>query len=171
MRQGTGSAWSWALRSHSDSPASSWGSSWGLPLSTLALDGSSTVPSRGRAGIALRYADLGLLALTLPAFIVAGWPLLGYVVAAAAWLVQRAVHVYATRRVAQSIAEGNRRAALGIMGASTLGRVWLITISVLVVGLVERQAGLAAALLSVALFTLYMGTRVFERLLYPEDAE
>src|SRR4051794_15804037 len=83
-RQGTDSARSWALRSHSDSPASSWGSSWVLPLSTLALDGSSSVPSRGRAGTALSYADLVLLALALPAFILAGWPLLGYAVAAGA---------------------------------------------------------------------------------------
>jgi hypothetical protein len=140
-------------------------------LSTLALDGSSSVPSRGLAGTALRYLDLGLLALALPVFIVAGWPLLGYAVAAAAWLLQRGIHALAARRVARSIASGDRRAALGIMGASTLGRVWLITIAVLVVGLVEREAGLAAALLSVALFTLYLGARVFERLLYPEEAE
>jgi len=140
-------------------------------LSTLALDGSSSVPSRGRAGWALAYADLGLLALALPAFVVAGWPLLGYAVAAAAWLVQRGIQALATRRVARSMASGDRRAALAIMGASTLGRVWLIAISVLVVGLIEREAGLAAALLSVALFTLYLGARVFERLLYPEQAE
>jgi putative exporter of polyketide antibiotics len=57
------------------------------------------------------------------------------------------------------------------MGASTLGRVWLIALAVLIVGLVEREAGLAAALLSVALFTLYLGSRVFERLLYPEGGE
>jgi putative exporter of polyketide antibiotics len=112
-----------------------------------------------------------LLALALPAFILAGWPLLGYAVAAGAWLVQRGVHALAARRVARSIASGDRRAALGMMGASTLGRVWLLTIAVLVVGLVEREAGLAAALLSVALFTLYLGARVFERLLYPEEGE
>jgi hypothetical protein len=121
--------------------------------------------------MALSYADLVLLALALPAFIVAGWPLLGYAVAAAAWLVQRGIQELATRRVKRSMASGDRRAALGIMGASTLGRVWLITISVLIVGLVEREAGLAAALLSVALFTLYLGARVFQRLLYPENGE
>jgi putative exporter of polyketide antibiotics len=140
-------------------------------LSTLALDGSSTVPSRGHAGTALRYLDLGLLALALPAFIVAGWPLLGYVVAAGAWLLQRGIHELATRKVRRSIAGGDRRAALGIMGVSTLGRVWLLAIAVLIVGLVEREAGLAAALLTVALFTLYLGARVFERLLYPEEDE
>jgi putative exporter of polyketide antibiotics len=119
--------------------------------------------------MALKYADLGLLALALPVFILAGWPLLGYAVAAAAWLVQRGIHALASGRVSRSIASGDRRAALGIMGASTLGRVWLIAIAVLIVGLVEREAGLAAALLSVALFTLYFGARVFERLLYPES--
>ncbi len=116
----------------------------------------------------LRYGDLALLALALPAFLFAGWPMLGYAVAAAAWLAQRGVQAIATRRVRRSIAGGDRRAALGLMGASTLGRVWLIAIAVLVVGLVEREAGLAAALLSAALFTLYFGSQVLDRLLHPE---
>ncbi len=162
---------SWALRSHSDSPASSWGSSWGLPLSTLALDGSRTVPSRGRAGAALRYADLGLLVLALPAFVVAGWPLLGYAVAAAAWLAGRGIEYAAKRRATRSLAGGDRRTALGTMAVATLGRVWLITLSVLVVGLAEREAGLAAALLSLAMFTLYMVCKVVEHVLYPEESQ
>ena len=117
-----------------------------------------------------RYADLVLLALALPAFIVAGWPLLGYAVAAAAWMAQRGIQYVAARRVRRSLASGDRRAALGVMGATTLGRVWLIALAVLIVGLVEREAGLAAALLSAALFTLYLGSRVLDRLLHPEDA-
>jgi putative exporter of polyketide antibiotics len=123
------------------------------------------------AAMVVRYGDLVLLALALPAFLLAGWPMLGYAVAAAAWLAQRGIQLIATRRVRRSMASGDRRAALGIMGASTLGRVWLIALAVLIVGLVEREAGLAAALLSVALFTLYLGSRVFERLLYPEGGE
>ena len=58
---------------------------------------------------------------------------------------------------------------MGIMGATTLGRVWLIAIAVLIVGLVEREAGLAAALLSAALFTLYFGSQVLDRLLTSEE--
>jgi hypothetical protein len=118
--------------------------------------------------MALRYGDLVLLALALPAFLLAGWPLLGYVVAAGAWLAQRAIQLMASRRVKSSMASGNRRAALGIMGASTLGRVWLIALAVLIVGLADREAGLAAALLSAALFTLYFGSQVLDRLLHPE---
>ena len=138
-------------------------------MSTLAIDGSRELESGRRPGVALRYGDLALLALALPAFIIAGWPLLGYAVAAAAWLAQRGIHHLAARRITRSIAGGDRRAALGIMAASTLGRVWLIALAVLIVGLVEREAGLAAALLSVALFTLYFGGRVLDRLLYPEE--
>jgi hypothetical protein len=123
------------------------------------------------AGMTLRYGDLALLALALPAFLLAGWPLLGYVVAAGAWLAQRGIHLIANRRVKSSMASGDRRAALGIMGASTLGRVWLIALAVLIVGLTDREAGLAAALLSVALFTLFFGSQVLDRLLHPEGGE
>jgi len=116
----------------------------------------------------LRYGDLVLLALALPAFLIAGWPMLGYVVAAGAWLAQRGIQFLASRRMRKSIASGDRRAVMGIMGATTLGRVWLIAIAVLIVGLVEREAGLAAALLSAALFTLYFGSQVLDRLLTSE---
>jgi hypothetical protein len=120
--------------------------------------------------MAFRYGDLVLLAVALPVFIVAGWPLLGYGVAAGAWVATRVIQHLATRRVRSSLASGDRRAALGVMGAKTLGRVWLIALAVLIVGLADREAGLAAALLSAALFTLYLGIRVLDRLLHPEDA-
>lgn len=118
--------------------------------------------------MALRYGDLALLALALPAFLIAGWPMLGYAVAAAAWLAARGIQTVATRHVRKSMARGDRRAALGIMGATTLARVWLIALAVLIVGLVEREAGLAAALLSVVLFTFHFGAQTLDRLLYPE---
>ena len=119
--------------------------------------------------MALRYGDLALLALALPAFLIAGWPLLGYAVAAAAWLAGRGIEYAAKRRATRSIADGDRRTALGTMAAATLGRVWLIALAVLLVGLAEREAGLAAAILSLVLFTFYMGGKVLERLLYPEE--
>jgi putative exporter of polyketide antibiotics len=121
--------------------------------------------------VALRYADLGLLALALPAFIVAGWPLLGYAVAAVAWLAARGIEYAAKRRATRSMAGGDRQRALGTMAAATLGRVWLIALAVLLVGLAEREAGLASALLSLALFTVYMGAKVLDRLLYPEEGQ
>jgi hypothetical protein len=134
-------------------------------LSTFALEGSSPASDSGRPLAALRYADLALLALALPIFIVAGWPLLGYAVAAAAWLAARAIGLVAERRVASDLAGGERRHAVGVMATATLGRVWLLALAVLIVGLAEREAGLAAALLALALFSVHFGARGFARVL------
>ena len=118
----------------------------------------------GRVTLALGYADLALLVLALPVFVLAGWPLGGYAVAAGAWLVQRGIQVVASRRATAAQKRGERRAALGILAGATLARVWLIALAVLLVGLAEREAGLAAALLSAALFTVYLATQFVTRL-------
>jgi putative exporter of polyketide antibiotics len=118
-----------------------------------------------RTALAVRYGDLVLLALALPVFLLAGWPMAGYAVAAAAWLAQRGIQLAALRRVSRAEQRGERRAALGTMAGATLGRVWLIALAVLLVGLAEREAGLAAALLSAALFTVYLVTEFAVRLL------
>lgn len=110
-----------------------------------------------------------LLAVALPVFLVAGWPMLGYAVAAAAWLVQRGVQLLAQRRSAAAVAAGNRRGALAVMAVTTLGRVWLIALAVLLVGLSEREAGLAAALLCVVMFTLYFAGQGIAHLLESEE--
>jgi hypothetical protein len=122
------------------------------------------VSSSGRMAAVLRYADLVLLALALPIFIVAGWPLLGYAVAAGAWLAARAIGLLAERRVVSDLAGGERRHAVGVMAMATLGRVWLLALAVLIVGLAEREAGLAAALLALALFSVHFGARGLARL-------
>ena len=137
-------------------------------MSTLAIEGSSELKG-GRTTLAVAYADLALLALALPVFLLAGWPLGGYAVAAGVWLVQRGIQVAASRRVTRAERRGDRRGALGIMAGSTLARVWLIALAVLLVGLAEREAGLAAALLSAALFTVYLGAEFAVRLLAPRD--
>ena len=110
------------------------------------------------------------MALALPVFLLADWPLAGYAVAAAAWLAQRGIQVAALRRVTRAGKRGDRRAALGIMAGATLGRVWLIALAVLLVGLAEREAGLAAALLSAALFTVYLAAEFAVRLLGAEGS-
>ena len=60
--------------------------------------------------------------------------------------------------------------ALGIVAGSTLGRVWLVALAILLVGLLgEREDGLAAALLTLALVTVHLGCLAFSKLVYPED--
>jgi hypothetical protein len=115
------------------------------------------------------YADLVLLALALPVFLLAGWPLGGYAVTAAVWLLQRGIQVAASRRAVGAQKRGDRRAALGILAGATLARVWLIALAVLLVGLAEREAGLAAAVLSAALFTVYLVAQFATRLLEGEQ--
>jgi hypothetical protein len=140
-------------------------------LSTLAIDGSSGLSEGKRLGFALRYADLGLLAAAMPVFLVAGWPLLGYAVAAGAWLAQRAIHRLAERHSALALAAGDRRRALGTIAASTLGRVWLVTLAILLVGLLaEREDGLAAAVLTLVLVTVFLAGQFLARLLGPGEA-
>jgi len=117
----------------------------------------------------LRYADLGLLALALPIFLVAGLPMLGYAVAAAAWLAQHAILLAADRGSARALVAGDRRKALGIVGVATLSRVWLVALSILLVGLLgEREDGLAAAVLTFALVTLHLGSLAVAKLVHPE---
>lgn len=103
----------------------------------------------------LRCLDLLVLALALPLFLIAGLPLLGYAGVAAAWLAQRAIRAFAVRR---AVASGDRQAALGVMAGTMLARLWLVTLTILCVGLLEREAGLPAALLGAGLFTVSFST-------------
>ncbi|HEY2717371.1 MAG TPA: hypothetical protein VGI73_14225 [Solirubrobacterales bacterium] len=117
-----------------------------------------------------KYVDLIALALALPVFLLAGFSMLGYAVGAAVWLLQRAVQSFAARRAKEELAHGERQRAMGIVAGTGLGRVWLMAAVVLVIGLaVERQAGLAAAVLVVVLFTISMVAQGY-RQLFGEDA-
>lgn len=137
-------------------------SAWVLHLSTLALDASS----RGRGGSLLagllRYLDLVVLAAALPLFVLAGFPIAGYVGSAIAWLAQRGVSGLAASRIA---AGTDRKTALGIIGGSIVARLWLVTLAILLVGLaVSDEAGLAAALLAAALVTVNLAGEAVLRL-------
>ena len=129
-------------------------------------------PAAGaRPGVLLRYADLALLALALPVFVVAGWPLLGYAAAAAAWCAQHVILAYADRASVAALKRGERNRALGIVGFSTLGRLWLVTLAILLVGLLgEREDGLAAALLTLVLVTVHLGSLALTKLFGPQEA-
>jgi hypothetical protein len=114
---------------------------------------------------ALRYLDLLLLALALPVFIAADFPIAGWIVIAGVWAVQYAIEITADRESARALAEGNRNRAMGWVGATTLARVWIIALAVLLVGIIgSKDAGLAAAVLAAILFTVHFGARVLGRL-------
>lgn len=102
-----------------------------------------------------KYVDLLLLAAALAVFLLGDLPMLGYAVGAVAWLAQRGIQMVAAKRSQEELKAGNRQKAMGIVGATTLARVWLMATAVLLVGLLgEREAGLAAAVLVLVLFTV-----------------
>jgi hypothetical protein len=117
---------------------------------------------------ALRYVDLFLLAAALPVFIAADLPMTAYVVIALGWLAQHGIELLTNRAVRQAAARGDRRAAMGWVGATTLGRVWTVTLAVLLVGVLDsKDAGLAAALLAAVLFTVHFAGRLLSRFIAP----
>ncbi len=111
-----------------------------------------------------KYVDLLLLAVALAVFLLGGLPMLGYAVGAVAWLAQRGIQMIASKRSQAELKAGNRQKAMGIVAATTLGRVWLMATAVLLVGLAEREAGLSAAILVLVLFTVSFAAQGFAHL-------
>lgn len=109
----------------------------------------------------VRYIDFAVLALALPVFIVAGFPITGYLVAAGAWTVQRIVQVRVQRRAAAST---DPRTIVGLLAGSMIARGWFCAIAIFLCGILDSDnAGLAAALLVVLLFTVYFVVQMIVR--------
>jgi hypothetical protein len=108
----------------------------------------------------VRYLDLVLLAVALPVFLLAHLPVLGWAGITAAWCAQRAIDAYTKRRAAAS---NDPRTVAGLLTGSMIGRGWLIALTIFGVGLYKREAGLAAAVLAIALFTIYFTVQITMR--------
>jgi hypothetical protein len=105
--------------------------------------------------IVVKYLDLVILAIALPVFAIAGWPLLGYAAAAFAWLLQRLINDQLARRAAAS---DDPRTVVGLTAGSMIGRGWLVALTIFGAYLIagsDDAVGLAAAVLVVILFTAY----------------
>lgn len=112
---------------------------------------------------ATKYLDLIVLALALPVFVLAGWPMLGYAAGAVAWLVQRAIQSWTTGRALQAQQDGDVRRVAGYVTGSMIGRGWLVALIIFGAGMIENDAGLAAAVLVVVLFTVYFAASMAVR--------
>jgi hypothetical protein len=109
----------------------------------------------------VRYLDLVVLAIALPVFVFAGFPMLGYLTGAVCWLAQRGLQVWAERKAAA--ASDNPKKSVGILAGSIIGRGWLVALTIFAVGLSNNDAGLAAAVLVIALFTVYFTVNMILR--------
>jgi hypothetical protein len=117
--------------------------------------------------IVLRYLDVLIVVLAAPFVVLTGLPILGYVAGALAWLVQRVIAVAVEERIR---ARKDIRAVVGLGLATSLGRAWLVGLTILVVGLAgAREDGVMAAVLVLAVYTVYLVTSLILRPLERND--
>jgi hypothetical protein len=115
--------------------------------------------------VVLRYLDVLIVVLAAPFVVLTGLPVLGYVVGAVGWIVQRAAGVVIEERVRR---QSDIRAQVGLGLGASLGRAWFIGLTILAVGLAGARAdGVMAAVLVLVAYTIYLvmslALRPFER--------
>jgi hypothetical protein len=115
--------------------------------------------------VILRYLDVIVVVLAAPFVVLTGLPVLGYVVGALGWIVQRAAGVVLEERVRR---QSDIRAQVGLGLGASLGRAWFIGLTILAVGLAGSSGdGVMAAVLVLVAYTIYLvislALRPFER--------
>ncbi len=107
----------------------------------------------------LRNVDVVVLPLALPVFLLAGWPIAGWLCASLIWIAWRLVGAQLDRRTIEAGSDLQRAAVL--QGASSIGRGWMLLLGVLAAGLlISRDVGLATALLLTVVFTISISFRL-----------
>jgi len=141
--------------------------------------GASATDAGPAAMLAAKHADLLVLLVALPVFVVADFPLAGYATGAVAWLLQKAVKEVSERRALEiakrSAAEPNRsnseaiadmRKVAGLTAGSMIGRGWLCALTIFAGYFLAGQddsVGLGAAVLVIVCFTAYFSTAMVLR--------
>ena len=111
--------------------------------------------------VLLRYLDVCLVLATAPFVPIAGLPLLGYLLAAAAWLLTRLATVYAQER---ALRIGDHKLRAGVQVASMMGRIWIVALVIILARFAgSKDDGIMAAALLLAAFTVYFVMSFFTR--------
>jgi hypothetical protein len=113
-------------------------------------------PVPGRLVPAL--AGTAVVALALPVFVVAGWPLRGWLLAATLWTAGQLFALLLTRL---PLGTGNLAAA-GMRGIGTSFRAMAIGIPLVAVTAADERVGLAAAVVYALAFTVELATSLVE---------
>ena len=119
------------------------------PINTGIFSTPRPLPSR----IGPTLAGGTIVALALPIFAIAGWPLQGWALAAVLWL---ASEIFAL--VLARLPSGpDNLAAAGMRGIGTTSRALLVGVVLVIVTVSNEAVGLAAALLYAVAFTVELG--------------
>lgn len=109
----------------------------------------------------LRYLDIVVVIAAAPFVLLAGLPVLGYVVAAVAWVIQRVIAVNV-----DNYARGldDVRRAVGFNVGTLLARVWIIGLAIVLVGTQgSHEDGVMAAATCLVALTIYFATVLMGR--------
>ncbi len=107
----------------------------------------------------LRYLDVVLVVLAAPVAIALGAPVVGVVVSAAAWLMQRVLALAGRRWIAGREAD----ARFGLNLIDGFGRIWLLAGAIVLAAVIGgRSDGLAAALLIFGAYSIAFAMRLVE---------
>ena len=101
----------------------------------------------------LKNVDVIVLAVALVLFLIAGFPIVGWLAGAGAWAIQRGINELAVRKATGA---EDVRTRVGLLAGSMIVRGWVVAGIILAVGISDSDAGLAAAVLFLAVFTLQM---------------
>lgn len=110
--------------------------------------------------LVVRYLDLAVIPVALVVFIVGDFPLISWAVGSAIWVIQRFVAVLVERRAAAS---DDVKVVAGLMAGSAVGRGFAVVLTIFALGVGDHEQGLAAALLLLALFTVYFPIQLLTR--------
>src|SRR4029079_11252913 len=103
-------------------------------------------------------AGSAVVALALPVFVAAGWPLRGWLLAATLWI---AGELFALLLARPPLRTGNLAAA-GMRGIGTSSRALLIGIPLVAVTVADEAVGLAAAIVYALAFSIALGASLAE---------
>jgi hypothetical protein len=103
--------------------------------------------------VVLRYLDVCLVLATAPFVLLAGLPVGGYLIGAAAWILTRAstelMHAGARRT-------GDPKIKAGLHVAGMMSRIWLVALAIIVARFeLGKDDAIMAAALDLAAFTVY----------------
>jgi hypothetical protein len=104
-------------------------------------------PAPGR--LAPTIAGGAIIALSLPVFAVAGWPLVGWALAAVLWTAALAFSLL----LARLPGDAGNLAAASMRGIGTTSRAFLVGIPLVIVTVTDENVGIAAACLYAVAFT------------------
>lgn len=106
----------------------------------------------------LRYLDVVVVAVAAIPALILGAPVLGYLLGAGAWIVQRLIQINEYRLTPRM---DTPQKQLGVHLFEAFGRIWLLAIAIIVAGVAGHRAdGLTAALVIFGAYSIAFTIRV-----------